>query len=400
MRPQPIRTLHVEAAEDGTSGGSHRSLYDLVIGLSPAGFAPTVVFYEDNPFVLPLQEAGADVHIWDDIRKQERKVLGNTPKIFRFGPVARHIFRRIGFIRKHSIELVHLNNSPYVGYTDWLPAAMIRNISCLASMRGDATINPNPRQLAAFRRYSRIIPVSHYVAQSPTCMALEEDRVTVVVDGVDLERLRTAELSATEARQLRSALGVLPRHEVLAVMAGTIREWKGQLRVAEAVTYLPTEDARRLRLVFAGGWGPGDEPYVTKIRSLISREGLGETVELLGHRDDIPQLFSAADVAIHASTTEEPFGLVVVEALAMGTPVLAARGGGPSGILQQGGGLLHEPTRPRELAGHLSSMINSPVLRLRLSEEASVVAESYSIQRTREAMACVFRSLTHKRSIQ
>ena len=388
-----IRTLHIEAAEDGTSGGSHRSLHDLVTGLRPFGVIPTVLFNEGNPFVERLASKGIDVHVWEDMRTSERKALRRLPSALRLIPAIRFLLRRARFLGRNPFDIVHLNNSPHTGHTDWLPATLIRRIPCLASMRGDATLVPSPRQTVIFRGFRRIVPVSTYVARSPTCRALPAERITVIPNGVDLERLRGASLNPAQRQELRSKVGLRPPQDFLAVMAGTVRRWKGQLNAVRALAQLPRPDLNRLKLILAGGWGPSDESYVRRIRTLVQETGLEGHVSLLGRRKDIPELFSAADVAVHASTTPEPFGLVVVEAMATGTPVLAAAGGGPAEILEEGGGLLHDPENPQELADRLSELMRDPSLRTRLSEEAYRIADTYSIERTRREMARLYHDL-------
>lgn len=393
MIRRPIRSLHIEAAEDGTSGGSHRSLHDLVTGLKPFGIVPSVLFYQDNPFVGRLEDRGIGVHMWDRIRMKERQALKRLPSPWRLLPAARLVLRRARFLLKQSVDLVHLNNSPFVGYPDWLPASRICGIPCIASMRGDATASPTRRQTAIFRMYSRVVPVSQYVATSPTCKALGPERVTVIPNGIDLERLQAATRSDSEVQKTRRELGASSPQMILAVMAGTIRRWKGQLNVLKALTHLDRDDLQRLRLVFAGGWGPGDEGYVDEIKSLARTESVRHSVRFLGHRQDMPNLFAAADVAVHASTTPEPFGLVVAEALATGTPVVAARSGGPMEILSEGGGLLHDPGRPQDLANCLTAIVNRPELRNRLAREAQRVGRRFSIDRTRSEFAQLVQAI-------
>lgn len=393
MLPRRVRSLHIEAAEDETSGGSHRSLHDLVTGLERFGISPTVLFNQDNPFVGRLRTKGVDVHVWDRIRREERKALARLPSPLRLLPAAHLVLRRVRFLRKQSIDVVHLNNSPFAGYTDWLPASWILGIPCIASMRGDATGSPTRRQLKIFRGYARVIPVSQYVARSPTCRALGSERVAVIPNGVDLERLQAATNRSSDAKQLRRELGVSSPQMILAVMAGTIRRWKGQLNVLKALTHLDQDDLQRLKLVFAGGWGPGDQEYVDEIKSLARAESIRHSVRFLGHRQDVPNLFAAADVAVHASTTPEPFGLVVAEALATGTPVVAARSGGPMEILSEGGGMLHDPTRPEALANCLAELISRPELRIRLAREAHRVGSRFSIDRTRSEFARLFQTI-------
>lgn len=390
--PTVFRTLHVEAAEDGTVGGSHRSLTDLVSGLPEYGFAPTVLFYSTNPFVGLLEKAGIPVITWDAVRQVELEIRFTRGRAAVYLDEGRSVLRRRRLLRELQIDLLHLNNSPFVGYDDWLPAARSLGIPCVASMRGD--VHQKPRRLAAlaFRHFQRIVPVSHYVATSPACRVVPPSRVQVIYNGTDLSRFPDEEQAAELRSQLRRELGI-PADHFLAVMAGTIRDWKGQLEVVRAVAMLPAPLRQRLQVLFAGGWGASDEPYVRLLRDRISTEALESTIHLVGRRPDIPALFAAADVALHASIQGEPFGLVVIEALACGAPVLAAGGGGPAEILREGGGLTHDPSNPAELAALLQRVITEPELLRRLSSEARPAAGRFSIQTTRSAMAELYRTL-------
>ena len=71
------RILYVELNEDGTVGGSHGILYDLVTRL-PGDFEPVVLFYEDNPWVARLRAEGIEVHVWTDRRRRESASLAGS----------------------------------------------------------------------------------------------------------------------------------------------------------------------------------------------------------------------------------------------------------------------------------------------------------------------------------
>src|SRR5215218_1924640 len=67
--PRP-RIMYLEANDDGTVGGSHQALFDLVRNLDRARYEPVVVFYQDNVFVERMRAAGIEVHL---LEKQARK---------------------------------------------------------------------------------------------------------------------------------------------------------------------------------------------------------------------------------------------------------------------------------------------------------------------------------------
>ena len=68
----------------------------------------------------------------------------------------------------------------------------------------------------------------------------------------------------------------------------------------------------------------------------VGDSGLSDRIRFLGYRTDVPDLFSAMDIFVHASTKPEPFGMVILEAMAARRPVVATNIGGPPEILEGG----------------------------------------------------------------
>src|SRR5207248_3224481 len=86
--------------------------------------------------------------------------------------------------------------------------------------------------------------------------------------------------------------------------------------------------------------------YVQNLHELTDALDLGQAVRFVGHRNDVPEVLAALDIALLPSW-EEPFGRVVVEAMAAGTPVVATAVGGPTEIIEEGiNGLLVPPREP------------------------------------------------------
>lgn len=111
------------------------------------------------------------------------------------------------------------------------------------------------------------------------------------------------------------------------IMVGRISPWKGQdvfIRAA-AIVHKSRPNAR---FEIVGSVLFGEDAYESEIRQLVQSLGLQDIVSFLGFRKDIPELIAASDLLVHASTTPEPFGQVVVQAMAAGKPVVATRGGG------------------------------------------------------------------------
>jgi glycosyltransferase involved in cell wall biosynthesis len=148
--------------------------------------------------------------------------------------------------------------------------------------------------------------------------------VRVVYGPVDLERFDPAVIDSTHARR---CLDLEPSTFVLAVIA-QITPWKGQDDAIRILSLLKKKKPDvRLLLVgspkFVSGAARYDNrAYAQALDRLTESLGLGDDVMFLGERDDIPQILRAVDVVLVPSW-EEPFGLAIIEAMAMEVPVIA-----------------------------------------------------------------------------
>jgi glycosyltransferase involved in cell wall biosynthesis len=121
--------------------------------------------------------------------------------------------------------------------------------------------------------------------------------------------------------------------------------------------------------------------------------GLEERVRFVGHQDDIGPWVSGLDVLVNASA-HEPFGLVVLEAMVLGTPVVAPNLGGPAEIIQDGeSGWLVAPNQPKETAEAVLAILDDPELRTRLSAAGRRRARDFTVDRMSAGFASLFRSL-------
>jgi FkbM family methyltransferase len=120
--------------------------------------------------------------------------------------------------------------------------------------------------------------------------------------------------------------------------------------------------------------------YVAALEKLVESEGLTGRVRFLGEREDVEDLLHSLDVLLVPSW-EEPFGRVVVEALASGVPVAATAEGGPSEILTNGhDGLLLPPRRPDLWADEIAGLLRDPELRRRMAGNGRRRAASFGLE--------------------
>jgi glycosyltransferase involved in cell wall biosynthesis len=148
--------------------------------------------------------------------------------------------------------------------------------------------------------------------------------------GFDLRRTGVAH-SGIDAGWIerRKAASVEWRWRLLSV--GRIDERKGIDTAIEAIAGLPTQ--ARLNVV-----GDGDRRTLADLRALAARTGVGERVTFTGGRPrgELPALYAAADVVVFPVRWEEPWGLVPIEAMALGRPVVATGRGGSAEYLRDG----------------------------------------------------------------
>jgi glycosyltransferase involved in cell wall biosynthesis len=181
-----------------------------------------------------------------------------------------------------------------------------------------------------------------------------------------------------ERREVRTRLG-LPSDARIVLQVGRFQPVKGQLTLLRAVELmLSRRGGTDLMLLFAGGVLDAKDKesldYHEQVRSLAARSDLRGHVLLLGHRKDIPLLMRAADVVVCPSDFET-FGMNVIEAMAVGTPVIATDAGGPAELLKdRQTGRLVPPRDHSSLARAMDELLNNPAEAERMARAARETA--------------------------
>ena len=376
----PRRVLLAESSADGTVGGSHQVLYDVALHLDRRRFQPVALFYEDNRFVGKLRDAGVEVHLITDQCSRERHAMVSGNRIRQVAMLVEAVAYRVRFLARHRIDLLHMNNSPQIAHDDWLPAARIRRIPAIANVAGNVRFDiASPVHRMLMRGYDKVMPVSRHVEQQVLAFGYRPERIEMIHPGIDVEAFR-ARVRRTR-QSMRAELAVTSDTFVIA-MVGNVRAWKGQHVAIAAMSRLSSVERASMRLMIVGATAMVDVAYERSLRELVHREGLNEQVLFLGPRDDVPDIIAASDVVVHASTDAEPFGLVVVEGMALGRVVVASKLGGPSEIIDSGSGLTFSPEFPDELATHLSMLQAAPEYRRLLGEAGRVRSAKFDIRNT------------------
>jgi glycosyltransferase involved in cell wall biosynthesis len=111
---------------------------------------------------------------------------------------------------------------------------------------------------------------------------------------------------------------------------------------------------------------PSEQVYQDELRRRVSELGIGDRVQFLGQRTDVPRLLAAADIHCQPNTGPEPFGITFVEAMQSGLPVVTSPIGGAFEVVDESCGVFVPPGDVAGLAAALRRLIDNPAERSRL----------------------------------
>jgi phenylacetate-CoA ligase len=136
----------------------------------------------------------------------------------------------------------------------------------------------------------------------------------------------------------------------------------------------------------------GEGPERGRLEDVVRRLSLEARVALPGAAESPAALVAGATIMAHPSS-EEALGTAVLEAMALGTPVVATDVGGVSELLEGGAGVLVPPGEPAALATAIEALLRDPLRRARLAEAAAVRVRHYDIRGMAARCSEVYRSL-------
>jgi glycosyltransferase involved in cell wall biosynthesis len=242
--------------------------------------------------------------------------------------------------------------------------------------------------LQARRGASRLVVVSDFAREVLVAQGLDAARVVTIRNGIPLEAYRRRPRGT-----LRGPLA-LSDSELLVGMVGRLTPWKGQeLFLQLAVAWCRERGDGHFALV--GHAFNEDQAFECRLRETVQRTGLHERIHFVPFQRDMAAALSDLDVLVHPSLKPEPFGRVLIEAMAVGVPVLAARAGGVPEIITDGrDGVLAEPGVLEDYRARLKTLVDDPSLRNRLAVEgAATVATRFSLARVRSDFATLLDQL-------
>ena len=241
-------------------------------------------------------------------------------------------------------------------------------------------------------RGNAVIAISEHIARHiETVYGVKDKRVRIVYRGIDTKLFEPGSVSSERVIALAKQWRLTEPIPVV-MMSGRLTRWKGQQVLIEALSILGRED---IRCLFIGDdQGRGD--YRRYLDALVKKLNLSNAVHFPGHCRDMPAAYMLADVVVSASTEPEAFGRVMVEAQAMGKPVVVSSHGASTELIIEGEtGWSFVPGDPKSLAKALKTALSlSEKQREGLAHKAiSHVAAHFTVAHMQQQTMSTYREV-------
>jgi len=384
----PDRRLRVALVNHGARmGGGEFALLGIAQNLDRRSVDALVVLGEEGPLADRLRAVGVEVVVRPlDRRVLDRRkdALGATglahPLVAARAAAAAAGLTRL--LRARRIDVVHTNT---------LKAHLLGGLAGrLARARvvwhvRDHLASPYLPAAAVplVRRAARLVADRVVAVSASAASTVGRSDVVVIHQGVGIPHQ-----AGERSPDGRPRVGLV----------GRIAPWKGQdVFVATAAQLAPEfPDAE---FVLAGSPLFGEEPFEAQLRRQVASLGLGDRVRFLGFCEDVWEVYRDLDVVVHASTLAEPYGNVVLEAMASRRALVAAGAGGVLELVEDGvTGLLTPPGDADALAGAVGRLLRCPDERRRIADAGRRhVEQRFSLERDARALEGVWREVVAAR---
>jgi len=361
-------------------GGSHLSTLLLIEGLNDSGYQPTIVVHEEGPLSEHLRSRG---YRFDFLSLPS--YAGDPPNAVAIGAnMVRNLPRLVSFMRRYQIDIVH-GNDLRMNLT-WSVAAKLAGRPFVWHQRA-LPYSSSPLWRAISLLANHVIYISDMVARAMPSM--HGTPISVIPNPVSSPHAKCSRKAAKLA--LVREFGLAPSTKVVGLVGRLVR-WKRPdifLRASARLAVL----ASNINLAFIVV-GHDEERMVPMLQDLASSMGIVTQLYFAGFRQPIEQWIAGMDVLI-ATSEREPFGRTLMEAMAVGTPVVASMAAGHTEIIDHGRtGLLVAPNDPDAFAGAAYRILTDAEFADRLAEEGRGCAiERYSVETHARRIASIYDSV-------
>ena len=360
--PEPLRVLY--CVPIGERGGVERFLEDVIVRHDPDRVKPAVLAFAAGGWLAELAARGVTVYCLEGMHMRQPW----------------RVFRKVDeILKKEQIDMVHSAYSWCHGLSS--PAAVWNGCKRIWFHHGPMSSSTWQGAMPLFPA-DLVLVNSNFLGQMLKRTLYVAKKTAVMPYGIEASRLQP---DSARRAAFRKQWG-LGEQDVAVGIVGFIDHWKGQDVFLEAVRNL-RDRAPRLRAFVVGGPRGGVvaevcQQFQDKLKNFVKEHGLENVVAFTGHVDVREGALDGLDIFVHASTQPEPFGMVILEAMAKGKAIIASAAGGPCEILTDGAdGILTPPSQPEALAESIQKLLSDATLREALGRNAQLrVASHFSAE--------------------
>jgi len=387
---QKIRVLHIITRLD--KGGSAENTFLTVIGLHKSSYDVSLM---SGPVSDPRQDRRKQ------IREYGIKYIFIPELVRTISPINdfRALFKIYSFLRKEKFDIVHSHTSK---------AGLLGRLG--AKLAGIPIIIHTPHGHVFFGYFGLIKTklfifverISSFIADKIIALTYGEkkdyklfkiankDKIVVINSGVELSKFK--ELPLNKKQNFKKELGI-PENSLIVGTVGRLVPVKGPEFLIDAAKYTISKYPNTFFIFTGNGW------LKQNLEKKALEIGIKDNVIFLGWRDDVAEIISIYDVFVLPSLNEG-MGRVLVEAMALGKPIVASSTGGIPDLITHGkNGFLVPPKNPEQLAKYIEILLCNKEKRESMGQEGKEIALNFSKEIMVERIAELYNEQLTKKSI-
>ncbi len=278
---------------------------------------------------------------------------------------------------ERKVDIVHVNNG--MSNLEPILAAILLGRKYVVHFHG--VEKPGFVQRLLINRVHKYIVISQFLADTLSENGFPRDRMVVIPNpyqeshalgcgnGHGKGESGQKESGESANAELRANYQLKPDDKVFAIV-GRIVRWKGHIEFLNAA-FIVLQAVPDAKALIVGDFSDGDSSYQDQIQKMIDDSGYGERIIMTGYVKEVGRMYAIMDVCVHTSIEPEPFGLVIIEAMANSVPVVASDLGAPKEIITDGAtGYIVSPDAPQKIADTVIQLLEDDQQRKIVGDKA------------------------------
>ncbi len=368
MTPEKIKILFFDHSP--VISGAEYSLLDILQGLNNGPRDCHLLTVKGGQLIRPAGDLGVTIHgisLSDRILSISKHGLQKGPWKFLTvsGEAVKAVISICRLLRREKFDIIYTNSlkSHILGGL----AGRAAGVKVIWHVR-DIPVHKTPARM--IRIFSAFLPDRIIAVSEAASRPFDASKVSIIYNGIDTDKVHkmaAREMPAEIKRILRNS-----KNCQFIGIVGQIARWKGQDVFLRAVRLLAGK-LPRAKFLIIGESLFLEQGFKQELENFVAGNKIQKRVVFTGQLENVYPLMQRLDILVHSSIEPEPFGRVIIEAMALGVPVIAARGGASDEIIRDGDdGLLVSPGAHGQLAGAIERLLADKPLRKRIINNGSI----------------------------